>query len=208
MMDKRDVIVQANSGTGKTGAFLIGTLARIAERKKKSRHPHALVISPARELAEQTNTVCTSFTAFMEESNTTLLIGGTNTHDNMRDLDNGASIAIGTPGRIYDMMARGFFNTSELDVLVIDEADEMLKLGFKDQIREIFKFVQKHTQICLFSATMPQEAIEISRQFMEEPIKVLVKAEENTLNGISQYYLGVEDESWKFMALCDLFEKL
>jgi translation initiation factor 4A len=132
MMDKRDVIVQANSGTGKTGAFLIGTLARIADRKKKSRHPHALVISPARELAEQTNHVCSSFTAFMEEHNTTLLIGGTNTHDNMRDLDSGASIAIGTPGRIYDMMARGFFNTSELDVLVIDEADEMLKLGFKD----------------------------------------------------------------------------
>lgn len=132
MVDKRDVIVQANSGTGKTGAFLIGTLARITDRKKKSRHPHALVISPARELAEQTNQVCTSFSEFMDEHSTTLLIGGTNTHDNMRDLDNGASIAIGTPGRIYDMMARGFFNTSELDVLVIDEADEMLKLGFKD----------------------------------------------------------------------------
>lgn len=208
VMDRRDVIVQAQSGTGKTGAFLIGSLARIADKGKKSRHPRVLVISPSRELAEQTNQVCTSIASFMEDHRTCLLIGGTNTHDNMKDLDSACSIAIGTPGRIYDMMARGYFNTSELELLVIDEADEMLKMGFKDQIREIFKFVQKHTQVCLFSATMPQEAIEISKLFMTDPIKILVKAEETTLDGIKQFYLGVEDESWKFMALCDLFEKL
>lgn len=208
MGDNRDVIVQAQSGTGKTGAFLIGTLARIAEMKKSSRNPHALVISPARELAEQTNEVCTAFTSFLDEHSTTLLIGGTNTSDNMRELDNGATIAIGTPGRIYDMMARGYFNTKELELLIIDEADEMLKMGFKEQIREIFKFIQSKTQVCLFSATMPQEAIEISKLFMENPVKILVEAEKTTLDGITQYYLGVEDESWKFMALCDLFEKL
>lgn len=206
--DGRDVIIQANSGTGKTGAFLIGALSRIVEMKPKSRHPHALVISPARELAEQTNSVCNAFAEFIPEQSTALLIGGTNTQDNMRDLDNGSTVAIGTPGRIYDMMARGYFNTSELQILVIDEADEMLKLGFKDQIREIFKFVGKHTQICLFSATMPPEAIEISKLFMENPVKILVPAEKNTLDGITQFYLGVEDESWKLMALCDLFEKL
>lgn len=206
--DGRDVIVQAQSGTGKTGAFLVGMLSRIAEHKSHSRHPRALIISPARELAEQTNEVCKGFTSVMDDHETVLLIGGTNTHDNMKELDAGKQIAIGTPGRIYDMMARGYFKTDELDVLVIDEADEMLKMGFKEQIQEIFKFVKKRTQVCLFSATMPQEAIEISKLFMNDPVKILVRAEETTLDGITQFYLGVEDESWKFMALCDLFEKL
>lgn len=208
VMEKRDTIAQAQSGTGKTGAFLIGMLGRIFDRTPSSKHPHALVISPSRELAEQTNTVCKGFTSSMPDHETCLLIGGTSTHDNMRELDSGRQIAIGTPGRIYDMMNRGYFKTDELDLVVIDEADEMLRLGFKEQIREIFKFMQDKTQICLFSATMPQEAIEISKKFMNEPVKLLIEAEQTTLDGIQQYYLGVEDESWKFMALCDLFEKL
>lgn len=208
MQDGRDVIAQAQSGTGKTGAFLIGMLGKIAEREVKSRHPHALIISPSRELAEQTNMVCQSFTTYMDNHKASLLIGGTSTSDNMKELDAGNQIMIGTPGRIYDMLSRGYFNTSELDLIVIDEADEMLRLGFKEQIREIFKFIQKHTQICLFSATMPQDAIELSKKFMETPVKLLIKNEETTLDGITQYYLGIEDESWKFMALSDLFEKL
>lgn len=208
MMDGRDTIAQAQSGTGKTGAFLIGLLARIAEKKAVPKHPHALIISPARELAEQTHEVCNSFVTFMKDHTSSLLIGGTSTADNMRELEAGNQIMIGTPGRIYDMLSRGFFNTAELDLLVIDEADEMLRLGFKEQIREILKFVKKETQICLFSATMPQDAIEISKNFMNDPIKLLIKAEKTTLDGITQYYMGVEDESWKFMALCDLFEKL
>lgn len=120
----------------------------------------------------------------MPEHESCLLIGGTSTHDNMRELDSGKQIAIGTPGRIYDMMNRGYFQTDQLDLLVIDEADEMLRLGFKEQIREIFKFIKGHSQICLFSATMPQEAIEISKKFMEDPIKLLIKAEMTTLDGI------------------------
>ena len=208
MIDGREVIIQAQSGTGKTGAFLTGMLSRITERKSVTRKPHALVISPSRELAEQTNEVCNGFTQFMDDHKTTLLIGGTSTQDNMNALDAGNQIAIGCPGRIYDMMSRGYFQTDELDVLVIDEADEMLRLGFKEQIREILKFVKPHTQICLFSATMPHEAIEISKLFMKDPIKILIEAEQTTLDGIEQYYLAVKDESWKFMALNDLFEKL
>ena len=137
-----------------------------------------------------------------------LTIGGTNIQDNLSQLDKGAQIVIGTPGRVFDMIKRYALITTQLKSFVLDEADEMLSRGFKTQIYKIFQYIPDETQVCLFSATMPDEALEISNNLIKNPIKILVNKEELTLEGITQYYLGVEQESWKMATLHDLYEKL
>jgi translation initiation factor 4A len=137
-----------------------------------------------------------------------LLIGGKNLSQDFSILDKGAQIVVGTPGRVYDMLKRYVLRTDNIHLVVLDEADEMLSRGFKDQIYEIFQYIPKSSQVALFSATMPNDALDLTKRFMNNPVEILVKNEELTLDGIKQYYVAVEAENWKFDTLCDLYSSI
>jgi translation initiation factor 4A len=117
-------------------------------------------------------------------------------------------IVVGTPGRVFDMINRRALGMDAVQIFVLDEADEMLSRGFKDQIYEVFRFLPEKVQVALFSATMPSEVLEVTGRFMREPIRILVKRAELTLEGIKQFYVAVEQEEWKLDTLCDLYETL
>jgi len=204
MMTGRDIIAQAQSGTGKTATFVIGCLNQIDPTKDFSQ---ALLLSPTRELAQQTYRVVQELGRFMKITST-ICIGGTAMRDTIADFDRGVQVVVGTPGRVSDVIERHIFRTSNLRVVVIDEADEMLSRGFKDQIYDIFQALPKDVQVGLFSATMPPDAIAMSEKFMRSPIRILVKREQLTLEGIKQFYIDVEREDWKIDVLSDLYSTL
>lgn len=135
-------------------------------------------------------------------------VGGTAVREDIQKLKSGIHVIVGTPGRVQDMMKKGFLKTDYLRVFVLDEADEMLSRGFKTQIQDIFKFLPGEVQICLFSATMPIDILRLTKHFMREPAKILVKNEELTLEGIKQYYIAIEREEWKMDVLLDLYGNL
>merc|ERR1711871_1118302 len=128
--------------------------------------------------------------------------------DDMRKLEDGVHVVVGTPGRVYDMINRRALPVDRMKLFVLDEADEMLSRGFKDQIYDVFRFMPPQIQVGLFSATMPVEVLEITQQFMRDPIRILVKRDELTLEGIRQFYVAVDREDWKLDTLCDLYETL
>eukprot|EP00069_Balaena_mysticetus_P015365 bmy_01738T0 len=117
-------------------------------------------------------------------------------------------IIVGTPGRVFDMLNRRYLSPKYIKMFVLDEADEMLSRGFKDQIYDIFQKLNSNTQVVLLSATMPSDVLEVTKKFMRDPIRILVKKEELTLEGIRQFYINVEREEWKLDTLCDLYETL
>jgi len=203
IIDGRDTIGQAQAGTGKTGAFAIGALERVNYNKRACQ---VLIMSPTRELACQTHRVVLALGDYLG-ARAHLCVGGTDTQNDMRKLREGQQVVVGTPGRIDDMIRRRCFGTEDLQVLVLDEADEMLS-GFKDQVHRIFKSLPSDIQVCLFSATLPSEILELTEKFMRDPVRVLVKKEELTLEGIRQFYVGIEKEDWKIDVLGDLYESL
>jgi translation initiation factor 4A len=135
-------------------------------------------------------------------------VGGTLVRDDIRVLRDGVQVVVGTPGRVYDMIKRQELNLNAVKLFVLDEADEMLSRGFKDQIYDVFQHLPAKVQVCLFSATIPEEILEISQRFMRDPVRILVKRDELTLEGIKQFYIAVEREDWKLETLCDLYETL
>jgi len=135
-------------------------------------------------------------------------VGGTVVREDIRILKGGVHIVVGTPGRVMDMMKRGFMKTDYLKLFVLDEADEMLSRGFQNQIKDIFKYLPGDIQISLFSATLPQDILKLTKHFMREPAKILVKSEDLTLEGIRQYYIAVEQEQWKMDVLLNLYANL
>lgn len=204
MKNKKDVIAQAQSGTGKTGCFAVGILLNIDLEKNKTQ---ALCISPTRELSSQIKTVIDGIGSMMSGLKTQLLVGGTSTDEDIRMLQDKKQphVVIGCPGRIYDMLRRNKLSSKELKLLVLDEADEMLSSGFKEQVYTIFQHLPNDIQIALFSATMPSELYALTEKFMRNPVKILVKTEQLTLEGIKQYYVAIENDNQKYEALKDLF---
>eukprot|EP00004_Rigifila_ramosa_P024759 TRINITY_DN725_c0_g1_i1.p1 TRINITY_DN725_c0_g1~~TRINITY_DN725_c0_g1_i1.p1 ORF type:complete len:412 (-),score=112.50 TRINITY_DN725_c0_g1_i1:58-1248(-) len=200
----RDVIAQAQSGTGKTGMFSVAILQSIDTQVRETQ---ALVLSPTRELAAQIQKVVLALGDFMNVQ-CHCCIGGKSIGEDIRKLDYGQHVVSGTPGRVFDMIKRRNLRVRNIKMLVLDEADEMLNQGFKEQIYDIYRYLPAATQIVLVSATMPQEVLEMSEKFMKNPIRILVKRDELTLEGIKQYFVAVEQESWKFDTLCDLFDRL
>lgn len=200
----RDVIAQSQSGTGKTAVFSIGILQAI---DTTSNEPQALVLSPTRELAEQTQKVLLALGDFMNVQ-CHACIGGKSVSEDIRRLDFGVQAVSGTPGRVFDMIQRKNLRTRKIKMLVLDEADEMLNRGFKEQIYDIYRYLPPTTQVVLVSATLPQEVLDMTKRFMNEPIKILVKRDELTLEGIKQFFVAVEREEWKFDTLCDLYDTL
>ena len=135
-------------------------------------------------------------------------IGGKSIGEDIRRLDAGVHAVSGTPGRVFDMIQRRNLRTRSIKMLVIDEADEMLSRGFKEQIYDIYRYLPPATQVVLISATMPGEILEMTRKFMTDPVRILVKRDELTLEGIKQFFVAVEREEWKFDTLCDLYDTL
>ena len=206
IMTGRDVVGQAQSGTGKTGAFTIGSLQMIDLGVKGCQ---VLILSPTRELAEQTAKVAKGLSDFMKVT-THVCVGGKSTRIDVEALRAGVQLVSGTPGRVYDMIKRGALNLKHLKILILDEADEMLSKGFRDQIYDIFQELPNSNavQVCLFSATMPDEVCEVMTKFMRNPIKIMIKKELITLEGIKQFYIAVEKEEHKFETLIDLYETM
>lgn len=200
----RDVLAQAQSGTGKTATFTISALQRIDENEKATQ---ALILAPTRELALQIQNVITHIGLYL---NVTVhaSIGGTSTLDDIEAFKSGVQIVVGTPGRVYDMIERGSFKTDKVKMFILDEADEMLSSGFKEQIYNIFRLLPETTQVVLLSATMPQDVLEVTTKFMNNPVRILVKKDELTLEGIKQFYINVEQENFKFDCLCDLYDSI
>jgi translation initiation factor 4A len=128
--------------------------------------------------------------------------------EGIQRLGEGVQVIVGTPGRVFDMISRRHLDVAAIKMFVLDEADEMLSRGFKDQIYDIFRLLPSSTQVVLLSATMPAEVLEVTKKFMRDPIRILVKKEELTLEGIKQFYIAVEKEDWKLDTLCDLYETL
>ena len=199
----KDVIAQAQSGTGKTACFAISALQLVDTLKKT---PQAMIISPTRELSIQSKNVVDELGSFFPDLKTQLLVGGTSTEEDTRLLyDNPPQIVIGCPGRIHDMIKRKKLPTKDLKLLVIDEADELLSSGFKEQIYNIFQFMPSNIQVALFSATLPPELSSLTQRFMRDPVKILVKAEQLTLEGISQFYVAMENDEQKYETLKDIY---
>lgn len=199
-----DVIAQAQSGTGKTATFSIAILQQI---DTSLRECQALILAPTRELAQQIQKVVIALGDYMG-AQCHACIGGTNVREDIRKLEMGVHVVVGTPGRVFDMINRKALRTDHIRIFVLDEADEMLSRGFKDQIYDVFRTLNASIQVILLSATMPADVLEVTKQFMREPIRILVKKEELTLEGIKQFYIAVDREEWKLDTLCDLYETL
>jgi len=198
----RDIIAQAQSGTGKTGAFSLGTLSRIDVTQPVTQ---AIILAPTRELSEQIHYVISSLGQYLAPK-TALLIGGTSTADDSQRLRfETPHIVVGCPGRINDMLKRGALSAEYLKLVVLDEADEMLSHGFSEQIYHIVRQIPKTTQIALFSATFPPELEPLTQKFMREPLKMLVERETISLAGILQYRVDVASDSQKYLVMKDIF---
>lgn len=202
----RDIIAQAQSGTGKTAAFSIGALSLI---NLKDTNTQVLVLSPTRELTTQTAKVMSSIGSMMPDLKVQTLFGGSSMDDYSGFLKKTSPhIICGCPGRVYDMMRRGNITTKTIKLIILDEADEMLSQGFKEQVYNIFQYFDNNIQVALFSATLSEQIQPIINQIMRDPVKITMKAEMLTLDGISQFFVAVEDDRQKYLILKDTFSSI
>ena len=206
-LEGRDIIAQAQSGTGKTGTFCLSVLGRVDTSLNQTQ---ALILAHTRELASQIDMVMRKLSSFTDVI-CNLSVKGIPISENIEALckkPNKPHIVIGTPGRILDMFNKRAINVNTIKMLVIDEADEMLSKGFLEQIHKVIVSLKNDTQVGLYSATMGPNFFDITEKFMNNPVNILVKAEQLTLEGISQYFINVEKNDYKFDTLCDLYSVL
>ena len=200
-----DLIAQSQSGTGKTATFSIGVLQNINENNNFAQ---AIILAPTRELAKQIYEVVNELSKFTKIK-TKLIIGGRrHSKYTYQNLDENCHLIIGTPGRISDNLEKGRISNDNLKMLVLDEADEMLSMGFRNQIMMIFNKLPENRQIGFFSATMPKEMLDITHMFMKHPKKILIKNEDLTLEGIKQFYIALEHENDKYDCMVDLYSTI
>jgi translation initiation factor 4A len=201
----RDVLAQAQSGTGKTGTFVIGSLARVDEAIKK---PQVLVLVHVRELAQQIEKVARALGSFMNLQ-VLCAVGGNPLRDDIRQLEGGAQFIVGTPGRVFDLVNRNVLDRSEIRVLIMDEADQMLEDLFYKQVMCILeKGFPEKTRVALFSATMPEQVVEVANKILNDPVRVLIKPAAVRLEGIQQFFVPLDREDHKFECICDLYKNL
>jgi len=202
----KDIIAQAQSGTGKTAAFTVGALSRVNIEENSIQ---VLIMVPTHELAQQISGVIHSLSGMMDGIRIKTIIGGSSIEQDAVEMkEQPPHIIVGCPGRIYDMIKRRHINASKLRLVILDEADEMLSLGFKEQVYNIFQYINKDVQIALFSATLPSNIYQITNKLLRNPVKISVKTESLTLEGIKQYYIGLEDDRQKYLTLKDLFHSI
>jgi len=201
---KRDIIGQAQSGSGKTGTFTIGVLQQIDISIKV---PQAIILAPTHELATQILNVVKTIGNVMNGLVVQLLIGGTSVYEDINLLNtNPPHIVVGCPGRIFDTIKRQQLIMNNIRIFVLDEADEILSAGFKDQIYNIFQYLPSTVQVALFSATMPTEILQLTDKFMQNPVKIIMKNEELNLECIQQFYIALQNDASKYEMLKTLFE--
>ena len=205
IIEGKDIIVQSQAGTGKTCVFSVGALQRLETKIKDTQ---VLILSPTRELAEQSQKVILALGDYMKVT-AHCCVGGKSVDEDLKRFNHGTQIISGTPGRVYDMIQRKTFKTKNVKMLIIDEADEMLSKGFKEQVYDIYRYLPVNTQNVVVSATLPDDVLEMTSQFMaEDTVKILVKRSKISLEGIKQFYIDVQKEEHKFATLCDLYDSL
>ncbi len=188
LLEGRDILGQAQTGTGKTGAFALPILSRVDVKQK---HPQVLVLAPTRELAIQ---VCEAFQAYARHIKGFHILpvyGGQSMSTQLRQLARGVHIVVGTPGRVMDHIRRGTLDLSKLQALVLDEADEMLKMGFVDDVEWIMEQSPDERQVALFSATMPREVRKIAQRHLKDPVEIKIQSKTSTVSTITQKYWQV-----------------
>jgi translation initiation factor 4A len=205
MSKHTDILAQSQSGTGKTGAFTIGSLSVVDTSIKA---PQVLVICPTRELSQQTERVARALGSHMG-LRVLSATGGNQLRSDISALKAGAQFIVGTPGRIYDLIRRGDLAVDNIRYVILDEADQMLEDLFAEQIKAILdnKF-PTNTHLALFSATMPQNVLEVAENYLNNPVRILLPPDEVTLDGIKQFYVTLNREEWKLPALLDLYQQI
>ena len=206
ILDGCDVLGQAQSGTGKTATFSIGILNRLDITLKTTQ---AIIIAPTHELVNQISKVVQQLGSMMKGLRVKTLYGGTSVSEDAQDLrDNVPHVIVGCSGRIFDMIKRKNINMENIQMFALDEADEMLSHGFKDQIYNIFQFLNETVQVILFSATLPPEVVELSKKFMRNPVHIMMKTEKLNLECIRQFYIAIPNDHVKYDTIKDLFSKI
>lgn len=203
MLDKKDLIAQAQSGTGKTAAFTVGALSQIDLSSNTSQ---VLILSPTHELTRQIATVINGIGSMMSGLRVKVLVGGSSIDEDAGSLKiDIPHIIVGCPGRVHDMMRRNYIDGHSFKLFIMDEADEMLSSGFKEQVYNIFQFFNRNIQVALFSATLPTHIYSITSKFMRNPVKISVTPDKLTLEGIKQYYIAINDDRDKYDNLKKLY---
>lgn len=203
VIEGKDVIAQAQSGTGKTATFTIGALQKVNIAEQTTQ---VLILSPTRELSSQTAKVVSSLSTFMPGLKIKTLFGGSSVEEGSSFSSRNVShIICGCPGRVFDMMRRDRLSSKTIKLIILDEADEMLSAGFKEQVYNIFQYLDTNVQVCLFSATLPDGISGIVEKIMRNPVKICVKREQLTLEGIRQFYVALDDDRQKYNTLKHLY---
>lgn len=203
--DGFDILAQAQSGTGKTASFTVGAMCRIDVNLNK---PQVFVLVPTQELAKQIYNVAKDIGSFLPIK-CYCATGGTPIKDDINAIEDGVQFIVGTPGRMYYLMERNILKTRDIKVLILDEADQMLEDRFYKQVMCILDIgFPNTTKVALFSATMPKEVVEVANKLLQDPVKILVPAEEVTLDGIEQFIVDVEKDEWRYEILCDIYKQL
>jgi ATP-dependent RNA helicase DeaD len=191
LLNGTDLLAQAQTGTGKTAAFALPTLASL---KTKQKNCQILVLTPTRELAIQVANAYKDYAQHSKDVRIATIYGGQSYSIQLKELKAGANIVVGTPGRIMDHLRRGTLNIKALQTVVLDEADEMLKMGFIDDIEWILEKIEQPHQTALFSATLPTSIKNIANKYLHKPEKVNIKVEHNTKENITQHYMFVNNK--------------
>lgn len=203
VLEGRDVIGQSQTGTGKTAAFGLPLLEKLVVLDKRT--PQILIMTPTRELALQISQEMRKFAKYKEGVKIVTVYGGDPITGQIRDLKGGADIIVGTPGRIQDHIDRRTLKFHQLKALVLDEADEMLKMGFKEAIEQILQDLPEERQTLLFSATMPKAILDITNNYQKNPVHIKTKQKEMTVNDIEQIVYEV-NQGEKVKVLVQLME--
>lgn len=188
LMEGRDVLGQAQTGTGKTAAFALPILSRIDAKPGK---PQALILAPTRELAIQVAEAFQKYATHLPGVQVLPIYGGQSYGPQLQSLRRGVQIVVGTPGRVIDHLDKGTLDLSELKFLVLDEADEMLRMGFIDDVTKVLEATPPTRQVALFSATMPSVIRKIAQQHLKDPVEVTIKSSTTTAANIRQRYWWV-----------------
>jgi translation initiation factor 4A len=204
----RSCIAQAQSGTGKTGAFTIGILDNL---ELSSKTTQAIVLAPTRELADQIYTAFIEIGQRMPGLDVALFRGGQQVDESRQRAAQLPHVAVATPGRALDLIDSGYLRCENIRMVCLDEADAMLGQGFLEQVQPILSYMHQGVQILLCSTTIPPDIFNLMEQFMHDPVKILVKAEQLTLEGIRQFSVNVGDDARqpiKFSTLIDIYGRL
>jgi len=205
-LDKNDLIAQAQSGSGKTGSFSISILEII---NTEVNHTQAIIVAPTRELAAQISNVLTRLGTFMLKLKIKTLVGGTPIQKDISFLKyKKPHIIVGCIGRINDMINRKLLHLNNLKILCLDEADELLSNTFQPQIQQLITMLEKSVQILIYSATMSNDVLNLTKLFMNDPVKIIVPKEKLSLECIEQFYIPLNDDMHKYEMLKCIFEKI